>query len=384
VLFHKGDVTEALEMWESFKAAPARVHDEALQSFPNSPEAPATHGLSMAARSRDLSKATVISYAVLPRELLIWTYDDRGVNSYRSTISAADISSAAANFRELCSNSKSDLALIRKQARALYDQLVGPIETYLQPGRALIIELDEGLSDLPMEALLDRNHHYLGERVPVLSSLGILYPAGEGAGRQIGPGTTALVVAVSSPHAETAYPLRALPDVVAEGEAVASHFRNARLLTGQSANVHDTLQDIPDSGVFHFAGHASNSPTISALLLSDAPLTAKSLATLKVSKTYLVVLSACDTDAGALGTADAADSLVGYFVRAGVPRVIASRWNVDSAFTRQFMSAFYEHVLAGLSVEESLFRAQNAMRTQSAAAHPFYWTAFTVFGSNIT
>ena len=384
LLFHKGDVTDALELWESFKAAPARIHDATLRSFSNSAEVTTTRGLPVAARSRDLSKATVISYAVLPRELFIWTYDDRGVNSHRSSIAAAQISMAAASFRELCSNPKSDLELIRKQARTLYDQLISPIESYLQPGRALIIELDEGLNELPMEVLLDGNGRYLGERVPVLSSLGILYPTAGNAEPRIGPGTTALVVAVSSPHIETAYPVQPLPDVVAEGEAVASRFRSAHLLTGQRANAHDTLELIPDSGVFHFAGHASNSPTMPALLLSDAALTATSLTTFKASKTYLVVLSACDTDAGALGTADAADSLVGYFVRAGVPRVVASRWNVDSTFTRQFMNAFYQQLLAGSSVEESLFRAQNAMRTQLVAVHPFYWAAFTVFGSDIT
>jgi CHAT domain-containing protein/cytochrome c-type biogenesis protein CcmH/NrfG len=382
LLFRKGEVTNALETWEAFKAAPAGLHDEAHHS-PNHAEASATHGLPVAARFRDLSKATVISYAVLSRELIIWTYDDRGVNSYRSLISASEISSAAMNFRELCSNPESNPELIRKRGRSLYEQLIAPIESYLQPGRALIIELDEGLSDLPMEALLDRNNHYLGERVPIVSSLGILYAAGGSAGQQIGPGTTALVVGVSSPQ-ETAYPVHPLPDVVAEAEEVAGHFRNAHLLTGHKANLQDTLRDISDSGVVHFAGHASISPTTSALLLSDAPLTTKSLETLKFSKTYLVVLSACDTDAEALGTANAGDSLVGYFVRAGVPRVVASRWNVDSASTRQFMKEFYEHLLAGASVEDSLFRAQNAMRTQSRSGHPFYWTAFTVFGSDIT
>lgn len=69
------------------------------------------------------------------------------------------------------------------------------------------------------------------------------------------------------------------------------------------------------------------------LLLSDAALTASSLEGLKFSRTQLVVLSACDTEVGALGSVAAADSLVGYFVRAGVPRVVASRWNVDSALT---------------------------------------------------
>jgi CHAT domain len=81
------------------------------------------------------------------------------------------------------------------------------------------------------------------------------------------------------------------------------------------------------------------------LLLSDAVLTVTTLEKRKASTMQLVVLSACDTEDGALGGAEDADSLTGYFVRAGVPRVVASRWNVDSGSARRFMSKFYEHLL---------------------------------------
>jgi CHAT domain-containing protein/tetratricopeptide (TPR) repeat protein len=382
--FRKGDARGALELWEAFKAAPVIAHNQSQQpSFISTAMSQSDIG-QVAMRLRDLSKATVISYALLPQELIIWVFDDRGVNSHSEEIPAAELSTEAAAFRELCSNPKSDLGLVRKQAKLLYDQLVGPIESHLQSGRALIIELDEGLNGLPMEALLDANDHFLGERGPMISSFGILYGPRELAELRIGRDTPALVVAVSAPHGKQEYAVPTLPDVVMEGEFVTNQFVAARLLKGQSATLSDTLESLADSGVFHFAGHASNSYTTPGILLSDTTLTVKSLEKLTISRMKLVVLSACDTEAGALGNVEAADSLVGYFVRTGVPRVVASRWNVDSALTRQFMNAFYGHLLAGSSVEESIEKTQNSLRGQLSSVHPFYWAAFAVFGSGIS
>jgi len=381
--FRKGDVEEALELWESFKAAPLRVRSKTEPSLPDSTSIGQPDAL-VAPRLKDLTKATIVTYALLPHELVIWLYDDRGVKSHRVEISTVELTTAAARFRELCSNPKSNIELVRRQARNLYQRLIAPIEPYFQSGRTLIIELDEGLNGLPMEALLDSQSHYLGERGPLLSSLGIFYETQTQGELRITTDTPALVVAVSAPRSDLGPSVLSLPDVVSEGELVARRFRAASLLTDRNATLHETLQRIPTTGVFHFAGHASKSYSMPGLLLSDTALTARSLEKLKVSRTQLVVLSACDTEAGALGSVEAADSLVGYFVRAGVPRVVASRWNVDSALTRQFMNAFYAQLLAGSSVEESLFQAQRAMRSQLVFVHPFYWAAFTVFGSAIS
>jgi CHAT domain-containing protein len=381
LIFRKGNVEEALELWEAFKAAPAIANNASQQPSLLSKAMGESDSRQVNSRLRDLSKVTVISYVLLPNELLIWAYDNRGVRSRHVDVAAAELSTAAASFRELCSNPRSNLELVRTLAKHLYDQLIGPVESNLQSDRALIIELDEGLSGLPMEALLDADNHYLGERGPVISSFGLLYEPQTTREPRIGRDTTALVVAVSSPHGKLENPVPSLPDVITEGEAVANHFTSARLLTDQSATLRETIESISDSEVFHFAGHASNSYSMPGLLLSDTTLTAKSLEKFKVSRTRLAVLSACDTEAGALGNAEAADSLAGYFVRAGVPRVVASRWNVDSTLTRQFMNVFYTHLLGGSSVEESIFQAQNALRGRSANAHPFYWAAFTVFSS---
>jgi len=272
--------------------------------------------------------------------------------------------------------------LVRKQARTLYEQLIAPVEAHLLPNRTLVIELDEGLDGLPMEALLDSRFRYLGERGPLLSSLGVLYQPDHSAGPQITPQTPTLVVAVSAPPLDVGPPVAPLPDVVSEGEMIAGRFRSVTLLTEKQATLDETLQRLPSARIFHFAGHSSNSYAVPGIMLFDGIATTVAMEKLQGPVPQLVVLSACDTEEGGTGSADDADSLVGHFVRSGVPRVVATRWNVDSAATRAFMNQFYEHLLKGSSVEEAIFRAQAFLRNQSATAHPSYWAAFATFGSS--
>jgi len=54
----------------------------------------------------------------------------------------------------------------------------------------------------------------------------------------------------------------------------------------------------------------------------------------------LAVLSACDTANGDDGTFADLNSVARNLTVLGVPQTVASRWNVDSAVTRQLMRAF--------------------------------------------
>jgi CHAT domain-containing protein/tetratricopeptide (TPR) repeat protein len=379
LLLDRRDVEGALELWEGFKAA-RPLYPTANSSPRSAPDYAGPHRV--LARARQLSKATVISYALFPHQLVIWVYDDRGIKSYRTDLRSDDLSDRVSGFREMCSNPKSDLGLLRKQARSLFAILVAPIGQFLQPGRALVIELDEGLNGLPVEALLDDDNRYLGERCPILFSLGILNESRGLAGTPVTRNASALVVAVPAPRDSGQNSIHPLSDVVEEAQAVAHQFTNAHFLAGSSATLGQVLNFLPDVAVFHFAGHSSNSYTSAGLLLFDGPLTSKVLQNARILQTQLVVLSGCDTEEGSLGEVDATDSLVASFTRAGVPRIIASRWNVDSAVTLRFMNAFYASLSAGSRVEQSLVHAQKVVRDGPGTIHPFYWAAFAVFGSD--
>ena len=111
-----------------------------------------------------------------------------------------------------------------------------------------------------------------------------------------------------------------------------------------------------------------------------ALLSPDSIATARLRNLELAVLSACSTGrAGDDGLADPAD-IAEAFLRAGVPHVIASRWDVDSAITSAFMNSTYRMILHGESVPGALRDVYREFSSVPATAHPYYWAAFSAFG----
>jgi CHAT domain-containing protein/tetratricopeptide (TPR) repeat protein len=372
-----GDTMGALEAWEWYRGAALRVGRKLDGTQPSWVEPPPR----VAGTLPGLTDITFISYALLPRGLAIWVYDNRGVFSYWSETNTAALSEDAANFRALCADSGSSMADLQRRSASLFKTLVAPIEGHLSADRTLVIELDDGLSGLPFEALLDSQNRYLGDRYSAISSLGVYYQPSTRKLRAIHADSFALAVAVPASNAAEYAPTPPLPDALSEGEWLARSFGNARLLKESGATVENVRAELPAAEIFHFAGHAISSPVRSGLLLSDGLLNAASLEKLSLARMQLAVLSACDTQDGSNGGATSADSLVRAFQRAGAARVVASRWNVDSRVTREFMELFYRALLSGNTVAGSIHQAQSALRSQPGLAHPYYWSAFTAFGA---
>jgi CHAT domain-containing protein len=95
----------------------------------------------------------------------------------------------------------------------------------------------------------------------------------------------------------------------------------------------------------------------------------------------LAVLSACRTLGDDQPDTSGTESLTDSLLRAGVPHIVASRWNVDSRETSEFMKRFYTYLLSGSSVASALHTAQLALSSQPASAHPYYWSAFELRGT---
>jgi hypothetical protein len=267
VLYERNNREDAFRLWEEFKAAPVQNPDDHYVGGSS-----ADHGRSGTHKMLSyhaLRKATVVSYVVLPKTLLTWVADDRGLRSHRTDIPAPDVSAKVLHFRELCSTPTSDEDIVRKEARRLYDLLVAPIEQQLESGRTVCFELDDQLVGLPTEALLDSNNRYLGERFSILLSPGLFYEPNGSERSRITKHSSALVTAVSSPRYHPGGHLSPLADVSAEANMVAGQFPFARLLLEGNATLNKTLADIPSSMLFHFAGHGSNSLATPGPLLSD-------------------------------------------------------------------------------------------------------------------
>lgn len=107
--------------------------------------------------------------------------------------------------------------------------------------------------------------------------------------------------------------------------------------------------------------------------VDDGILLAEEIASMDLSGTDLVVLSACETGLGDI-TSDGVFGLQRAFKMAGVQTLVMSLWKVDDNATSLMMQTFYEHLLSGKSKRESFKLAQAAVRAKYQ--EPYYWAGF--------
>jgi len=391
------DPQSALEIWERYRGASLRAGAAStgpldLVSLEVHPALPS---LSEAKElTSTLIHQTVVSYAALPHGLAIWVADNRGISSQRVHVSADELRLLVSRFRLYCSEPGSDVAKLRGAARHLYDLLILPVASQLSRDRLLLVELDSTLAPIPMQALVDANGEYLGAKFAITISPGTSYLRRLRPVRPITSGDRALVVGSPALSGNWASSFQPLPEAADEARGIASKFKNAMLLTGQRASAVAVEKELPGVAVFHYAGHSmSNAERVGLLLAADGSraeasashdgppvLEASSFDGSRLGSCALAVFSACATEGVERDGAGDPESLVRIFLEAGVPQVMASKWNVDSRATAAFMKAFYGRLLEGQPAAAAARAAASDIRKQPDNAHPYYWAAFSVYG----
>ena len=110
--------------------------------------------------------------------------------------------------------------------------------------------------------------------------------------------------------------------------------------------------------------------------IEDGILTADEISRLNLTKTKLVVMSACETGLGDVKNSEGVFGLQRAFKLAGVESLIMSLWKVPDEPTAELMSAFYDEWLKGKSRHESFKSAQKKVREKYKS--PYYWAAFVM------
>jgi len=238
------------------------------------------------------------------------------------------------------------------------------------------------LASVPFEVLLGHDGHYLIESKSV-SYLPSLFFA-----NRLRPGNLsgdkALVVGVSAVPQAYNKVLQPLPDAEEEAREVGRELGNARVLTGETAQPKNLLRWLDQSTIFHFAGHSVYENGKLELLLNqgagEAPLLDMGqLSRTKLYSSQLIVLSACSTQGVSGESFHQAQNAVRLILQARVPHTVASRWDIDSRTTTEFMKEFYRRFSLEKDTSRSLAQAMNHARQEHA--HPYFWAAFSVFGN---
>lgn len=92
--------------------------------------------------------------------------------------------------------------------------------------------------------------------------------------------------------------------------------------------------------------------------VEDGILTAEEISRLDLSNTKLVVLSACDTGRGHVDPVEGVWGLQRAFKQAGVESILMTLWKIPDQTTALFMEKFYEQLLAGRGLRQSVKDAQ--------------------------
>ena len=376
LLLRSGDRESALNVWEHFRTADQSplwqngslvsgalksgdVRAEPFHAYPP-PETP------------------IITYAFNHDGLTIWVRRLGEVHSVDIRVTPRNVWRAAENLIGECSRPDSDMSNLRADAQYLYKWLIQPVRQWLPASGHIIVEPDGILGIVPFEVLIDDGGSYLEERYSFTVASSVRAKEQLAFGDAIHPWDRALIAAAPAGPGGS---LESAPGASEESFQVARRFDKPLVLDGGKVQVSRIGGELPRSAIFHFAGHAGLSRTGAAMLMADGILGADQARTFgehKLNGLKLAVFSACGT-AKPSEISDS-ESLVTAFLQAGARNVVASRWNVDSMATADFIDLFYGAVLSGATVTDALRSSEATFRKTPERSHPYYWAAFAAFG----
>jgi CHAT domain-containing protein/tetratricopeptide (TPR) repeat protein len=398
----------ALGVWEWYRSGPVRSQESAADAasrlLPSASISPAESDSADLSNFRidlenwirreqaRLRRESVVSYAQFSDGIEIWVFDDRGITSRWVAVRQREFDRVSRRFGQECADPTSSLDVLKSDGRQLYQWLIAPVASRLVPSRILAFETDGAIAWIPLQALVDERGAYLGDRFAVLLSPGLGYKSALSPAGKFSASDRLLAIGAPAISSEWQSMFLPLPDADVETQAVAANFRRAIVLTGNQAILGTVLDDLRQAQILHFAGHALAEGMRTGLVLAGdenpdrgqgkgaSLLSASDLTARELRACRLAVLSACSTAGGEGAALVDPKSLVGAFLLAGVPHVVASRWNVNSAATATLMGAFYRRLLAGDSVPHALQNAAETVQRSPETSHPFFWAAFSAYG----
>jgi CHAT domain-containing protein/tetratricopeptide (TPR) repeat protein len=183
--------------------------------------------------------------------------------------------------------------------------------------------------------------------------------------------------------------LAALPGTERELANLAAIYKGAdvHLFKGKRVTSEAVLSVLPYADLVHFGTHAlmdGCSSWCSSLAFSceqgntQRLLSAERILRLRLPRTRLVVLAACDTYSGQISPNEGPQSLASAFLEAGVPAVIGSLEPVEDESTARLFIRFHRALRGGADAMAALRTAQ--VGELSSRPRDWTWSKFQIIG----
>lgn len=186
-------------------------------------------------------------------------------------------------------------------------------------------------------------------------------------------------------------PDKTLPGATLEAKEIAKIVPSATVFIENTATEGKAKESLQKFNYIHFATHGVldyNNFNDSYLVFTadegsdnDGKLTIKEINGLTKQTNSMVVLSACET-------AVAKEEVKGWYISPAnafltnrVEAVLGSLWKVPDETTNLLLQEFYKNLeIKKMTKVEALRHAQAAVSSNPKFAHPFYWSAFVLYG----
>ena len=343
----------------------------------------------------------ILQYAVLDNKLFIWVITKSEIKPEVVDITAPALTDKVRGYLTSINHPPAGDNANTSAAVEMYRLLVTPAEPYLDKNKFLCIVPDKILHYLPFDALVSpTTGAYLVQdyNTGVAPSSTVFVRLTNEAALKTRKGDETFL-GVGNPSFDRASfdSLNDLKAAVQEVETISSFYSQpSRLLVGPRATEDNITSEIPKADVVHLAMHFIQNGK--SEMLSGFPLSPKAPATdqgsdgfwqsaeiysLKLPRTRLALLSACQTGIEQQYNAEGAVGAARPFLVAGVPVVVASLWPVDSDATAALMIDLHTNrTRFERPVTQALRKAKlNMLHGQDLRyRHPYYWAPFVVVG----
>jgi CHAT domain-containing protein len=395
IVAFRADRNDSIGAFEFFEHTRSRVLLEQLtERGGRSMIAPEGHdAVLQELQSRLRNGALIVSYAVLPREVLIWIIGRRRFTMHRVAVKSSELETLVTQLRRSILDPVGNASLEGPSER-LYELLLAPVDD-LEAAAGLVVIPDKWLHHVPFAALRDaKSRRFVVQDHEVSyapSAALVLEYLARGSESGISD-KASQVLAVGNPKFDAgAFRLPNLPASEREARGIAAAYQHGSALIDSSATDVALESRVPTIDVLHFAGHAvvtTDDPQMSHLVLasdgrSDGAVFASEIARWHLRRMKLVVLSGCNTSGGRISATEGASSLARAFFAAGVHGVVASLWAIRDEDTADFFTAFHKRLRNGEGAAQALRATQNEWITgdRARANSAPTWAAFQLFGS---
>lgn len=267
-------------------------------------------------------------------------------------------------------------AILAAEGAKLYQALIAPVESDIAASKTLVLIPSGRLNSVPFASLPKRDGTPLVQDKEILElakSTDLMRLAGE----ESKPITSLVAFANATGD---------LPAAAKEGQQIANLFPSSdvKLFQGKQATREAFVKFGAGADALHLATHGEwnieDSLGNYLAMANEQKVSQDEIFELGLENTSIVILSACNTAMGDGGDVKYVASLAEAFWIAGSRSVVASLWAVNDESTSLLMTEFYKALKAGDNKAAALRKAQLAVRSDDRFSHPYYWSAFILFG----